>query len=65
METPDRPFYLLEQAEHCRRLARDSTDASSSDSRLELAEEYTARASAGENDGTAVWLADADDQGTE
>jgi hypothetical protein len=36
-----------------------------SDSLLKLAEEYTARAGAGENDGTAVWLADADDQGTE
>jgi len=61
----DQRFYHLGQAERCRRLARDSTDASSSDGRLELAEEYTARASAGENDGTAVWLADADDQGTE
>ena len=61
----DRPFYLLEQAEHCRRLARDSTDANLRNSLLKLAEEYTARAGAGENDGTAVWLADADDQGTE
>jgi hypothetical protein len=61
----DQPFYLLEQAERCRRLARDSTDASLRDNLLKLAEEYTARASAEENDGTAVWLADADDQGTE
>jgi hypothetical protein len=59
----DRPFYLPGQAERRRRLARCSTDAGLSDSLL--AEEYTARASAGENDGTAVRLADADDQGTE
>jgi hypothetical protein len=61
----DQPFYLIGQAERCRRLACDSTDASLSDGRLELAGEYTARASAEENDGTAVRLADADDQGTE
>ena len=61
----DQPFYLIGQAERCRRLARDSTDASLSDSLLELAGKYTARASAGENDGTAVRLADADDQGSE
>jgi hypothetical protein len=61
----DQPFYLLGQAERCRRLARDSTDAGLCDRLLELAEECTARASAGENDGTAVWLADADDQDTE
>ena len=61
----DQPFYLPGQAERCRRLAGCSTDAGLSDSLLKLAEEYTARASAGENDGTAVRLADADDQGTE
>ena len=59
----DQPFCLLGQAERCRRLARCSIDAGLSDSLL--AEEYTARASAGENDGTAVQLADADGQGTE
>jgi hypothetical protein len=32
---------------------------------LNLAGDYTARASARENDGAAVWQADADDQGTE
>jgi hypothetical protein len=32
---------------------------------LNLAGEYTARASARENDVTAVWQAGADDQGTE
>ena len=52
-------FYLPGQAERCRRLAHSSTDAGLSDSLLKLAEEYTAR------DGTAVRLADADDQGTE
>jgi hypothetical protein len=46
-------------------LSLDSADASLSDSLLELAGEYTARASAEESDGTAVRLADADDQGTE
>jgi hypothetical protein len=35
------------------------------DSLLKFAEEYTARASIQENDGTAVWQAGADDQGTE
>jgi len=59
------PFCLLGQAERCRRLARGSTDAGLSDRLLKLAEEYTARASAGENDRMAVQLADADDQGTE
>ena len=53
----DQPFYLPGQAERRRRLARCSTDAGFSHSLL--AEEYTAR------DGTAVRLADADDQGTE
>jgi hypothetical protein len=57
----DRPFYLPGQAERRRRLARCSAGLRDS----LLAEEYTARASAGENDGTAVRLADADDQGTE
>ena len=61
----DQRFYHLGQAERCRRLARDSTDAGLSDTLLKLAGEYAARASAGENDGTAVRLADADDQGTE
>jgi hypothetical protein len=43
----DRSFYILGQAERCRRLACGSTDAGLSDSLLELAEECTARASAG------------------
>jgi hypothetical protein len=61
----DQPFYLREQAERCRRLARDCTDPMLRDSLLRLAEEYTVRASAQENDETAVWQTgpDEDDQG--
>ena len=63
-------FHLHEQAERCRRLARDSTDPNLRDSLLKLADEYTARARAQENDetgadpneGTAVWQAGSDDQ---
>jgi hypothetical protein len=54
-------FHLREQAERCRRLARDSTDPNLRDSLLRLAEEYTARANAQETDDTAVWRADSDD----
>jgi len=54
-------FHLRDQAERCRRLARDSADLSLRDSLLRLADEYTARAAALENDGTAVWRADSDD----
>jgi hypothetical protein len=39
-------FHLREQAERCRRLARDSTDANLRDRLLELADEYAARAAA-------------------
>ena len=46
----DQPFYLREQAERCRCLARDCTDPMLRDSLLTLAEEYTGRASAQEND---------------
>jgi hypothetical protein len=61
----DQPFYLREQAERCRRLARDCTDPMLRDSLLTLAEEYTGRASAQESDETAVWQAgpEEDDQG--
>jgi hypothetical protein len=55
-------FYLLEQAERCRRLARDSTDAVLRDDLLKLAEEYAARAGAQENEGTTVWQAGSEDQ---
>jgi len=41
----DQPFYLREQAERCRRLARDCTDPTLRDSLLKLAEEYTGRTS--------------------
>ena len=58
-------FFLREQAERCRRLARDSTDLALRDSLVRLAEEYTARADAQENEeeneeenqGAAVWRA--------
>jgi hypothetical protein len=55
-------FYLLEQAERCRRLARDSTDPALRDSLLKLAEEYAAQASARENERTTVWQAGPEDQ---
>ena len=55
-------FHLREQTERCRRLARDSTDPTLRDSLLKLAEEYAARASAQENDDTAVWQAGSADQ---
>ena len=55
-------FHLREQAERCRRLARDSTDPVLRDSLLGLAEEYAARADAGENDDPEVWQAGSDDR---
>jgi len=58
------PFHLREQAERCRRLARDSTDPVLRDNLLKLAEEYTVRADAGENenDDPAVWQAGSGDR---
>jgi hypothetical protein len=64
-------FHLREQAERCRRLARDSTDPNLRDSLMLLAEEYAARASAqeaedannGATDDQAVWRARPDDEG--
>jgi hypothetical protein len=57
-------FYLVEQAERCRRLARDSTDPVLRDSLFKLADEYAARASAQEeNEAPAVWRAGSDDEG--
>jgi hypothetical protein len=56
-------FQLREQAERCRRLARDSTDSVLRDSLLMLAGEYAARADAEEDDGAAVWRAGPDDDG--
>jgi hypothetical protein len=48
-------FFLREQAERCRRLARDSNDHGVRDGFLKLADEYTAKADARESDETAVW----------
>jgi hypothetical protein len=56
-------FHLREQAERCRRLARDSIDPALQDSLFKLADEYAARASAEENEDTAVWRASSDDEG--
>ena len=53
---------LREQAERCRRLARDCTDPTLRDSLLRLAEEYAARAGAQENDVMTVWQAGSDRQ---
>ena len=55
------PFHLREQAERCRRLARDSTDPTLRDSLLRLAEEYIARAEGHEANDPAVWQAASDD----
>ncbi len=55
-------FHLREQAERCRRLARDSTDPPLRDSLLGLAEEYAAPAGAQENGDTTVWQAGSRDQ---
>jgi hypothetical protein len=53
---------LRDQAERRRRLARGSTDLALRDSRLKLADEYAARASAGEGDDTTVAPAGSNDQ---
>jgi hypothetical protein len=58
-------LYLREQAERCRRLARDSTDSVLRDSLCLLAEEYAARANVEEDDGTAVWQAGSQGKGTD
>ena len=55
-------FHLLEQAERCRRLARDSTDPTLRDSLLKLVDEYAARAGAQENEDTTIWQAGSHDQ---
>jgi hypothetical protein len=56
-------FYLREQAERCRRLARDSTDPALRDSLLKLAGEYSVRASAQDNDDTSIRRGGPDDKG--
>jgi hypothetical protein len=54
-----RSFYIRDQAERCRRLARDCTDTSLRDGLFKLADEYIAQASAQESDNPAVWQAGA------
>ena len=64
-------FHLREQAERCRRLARDSTDPNLRDSLMRLADEYAARAGVRESedasddakDDRTVWRAHRDDDG--
>ena len=71
MIIPWQSFYLRDQAERCRRLARDSTDPSLRDSLMSLADEYAAQAtvqqsedaSDGANDGNTAWQARRDDDG--
>lgn len=59
-------FHLREQAERCRRLARDSTDPNLRDSLMRLADEYAARANAREsddaNDDKTEWRARPEDE---
>jgi hypothetical protein len=58
-----------QQAERCRRLARDSTDPSLRDTLMRLADEYAARASVQEsedasgNDDKTIWRSRGDDEG--
>jgi 3-methyladenine DNA glycosylase AlkC len=54
-------FHFREQAERCRRLARDCSDPSLRESLLKLAQEYTAQANVQENDETETWHAGPDD----
>jgi len=56
-------IHLREQAERCRRLARDSTDPVLRDSLLRLAAEYAARARAPRTDDTPAWRAGSEDKG--
>jgi hypothetical protein len=62
-------FYLLEQIERCRRLARDSTDPVLRNNLLRLADEYAARAGdvegGSEDDDTAVRRAGSHDKGAD
>jgi hypothetical protein len=56
-------FHPREQAERCRRLARDSTDVNLRDRLLELADEYAARAAAMQDQESPALDAGSDDQG--
>ena len=70
-ESMAQSFHLREQAERCRRLARDSTDPSLRDSLMRLADEYAAGAMAQEsedasdegNDDKMVWQSRRDNEG--
>jgi hypothetical protein len=57
-------FYIREQAEQSRRLARDSIDPGVRHGLLKLADEYVAKADALENNRAAVWQASSSDDGT-
>jgi predicted nucleic acid-binding Zn ribbon protein len=58
-------FYFREQAESCRRLARDSTDPALRDGVVRLTDEYAAWAgdleNTSENDDATAWHAGSDD----
>jgi hypothetical protein len=62
-------FHPREQAERCRRLARDSTDPVLRDSLMRLADEYAARAGVQEsedvagNDAKTIWRSPGEDEG--
>ena len=56
-------FDLNQQAERCRRLARDSTDSDLRERLLKLAEEYTARAATLEAAGDVIQTAGPEEQG--
>ena len=56
-------FNLREQAERCRRLARDCTDSDLRDGLLKLADEYTVRAAAPEGQVASIRNGGSDDQG--
>ena len=56
------PVNLHQQAERCRRLARDSTDPGLRDSLLRLADEYSARQAAQESPGTNLRNAGSDER---
>ena len=54
---------LREQAERCRRLARDSTDLNLRDRLLEVADQYAAQAAAIEDQETPIRNAGSEDSG--
>ncbi len=56
-------LHLHEQAERCRRLARDSTDMNLRDRPLVLADDYAARAAAMEDQETPIRNAGSDEPG--